>query len=245
MPRLETSRMRLSYGWLRGEDWWGDPVSDNFVYIDMLLHPMIESITESTPPTAGVRAGDMYIVAESGTDAWLDRDGQLALRTATGWIFATPLEGVRARLRNPASWIWFDGQSWLDESRNSSEPVPILGTRYDIAVSVGYEAEAGEVLLVFTVPEPMTMLASAAGSWGRAMVPPNGIMRLIMKRNGTEIGTITYASNTPRAIFTVMGDKPFATGDLLSVHVPDNPPPGFQNYAATLRLILATNGGTT
>lgn len=248
MPRLETSRLRLSYGWLRGEDWWGDPVSDNFVYIDMLLHPYILSMTERAPPLSGMRVGDMYIVAAGGTGAWLDRDGQLAVRTsdaARPWIFATPMPGVRVRLVNPPGWYWFDGQVWLREDQDNSTPVPLLGTRYDIAVSVGYEADAGEVLLAFTVPEPMTMLASAAGSWGRCLVPPVGILRLIMKRNGAEIGTITFATNSTRAIFTVMGDKPFATGDLLTIEMPDSPPPGFKVYSATLRLILATNGGRT
>jgi len=243
MPRQETARFRFSQGWLRGEDWWGDPVSANFIMLDMLVNPMIESMTESAPPPGAVQMGDMFIVAAGGSGDWLNRDGQLALRAEDKWIFATPLEGVRARLRNPAGWIWFNGASWLGEDQSGDTPTPILGTRYDIAMSVGYEAEAGETLLVFTVPEPMTLPATAAGSRGRCTVPPNGIVRLPVRRNGTEIGTITFAQNSVFAIFTVQGDKPFATNDLLTIHMPDNPPAGFRDYGVTLRLILQTNGG--
>lgn len=252
MPRQETSRLKLSQGWLRGEDWWGDPVSANFILLDMLLNPVIRSMTEAAPPAGGIATGDMYIVAEGGAGAWLERDGQLALATgnqATPWIFAKPTEGVRARLKSPTSWIWFNGETWLREDQNSDEPIPLLGTRYDIAMSVGYEAEAGEVLLVYPIPEPMTLPATAAGSRGRCVTPPNGILRLSVRRNwvpgssGTEVGTITFAANSVFAIFTVQGDKPFATNDLLTIHMPDNPPAGFANFGVTLRLILATNGG--
>lgn len=243
MPRQETARLKLSQGWLRGEDWWGDPVSANFILLDMLLNPVIESLTEVNPASVNASVGDMYIVGAGGVGAWLDRDAQLALRTVAGWIFALPTEGVRARLKNPASWIWYTGTEWLREDQDNNVPAPLLGTRYDIAMSVGYEPEAGETLLVFTVPETMTLPASAAGSWGRAVTPPNGILRLAIRRNGSDVGTITFAQNSVRAIFTVQGDKPFATGDLLTVHMPDSPPPGFANYGATLRLILPTNGG--
>lgn len=243
MPRLETSRLKLSYGWLRGEDWWGDPVSANFIMIDMLLNPVIQSLTEVNPASISAPVGSMYIVGVGGVGDWLDRDAQLALRTTTGWIFALPTRGVRARLNNPAGWIWYTGTEWLNENQDDSTPVPLIGTRYDISMSVGYEPEAGETLLVFTVPEPMTLPASAAGSWGRGLGSPNGILRLQMRRNGSDIGTITFAQNSVRAIFTVQGDKPFATGDLLTIHMPDNPPAGFANYGVTLRMILPTNGG--
>lgn len=243
MPRQETSRFRFSQGWLRGEDWWGDPVSANFLLLDVMLGTVIESMTESAPPIGGATIGDMFIVADNASGDWLGREGQIAALTATGWRFVVPVDGVRARLNNPAGWIWFNGETWLREDQNSDEPIPILGTRYDIALSVGYEAEAGETLLVFTIPEPMTLPATAAGSRGRAVTPPNGIIRLVVRRNGTDIGTITYAANSVFAIFTVMGDKAFATNDLLTIHMPDNPPPGFQNFGATLRMILQTNGG--
>lgn len=244
MPRQETSRFRFSQGWLRGEDWWGDPVSANFILLDVMLGTVIESMTERAPPSAAdVVVGDMFIVADNATDAWEGHEGQIAALTMAGWRFVTPVDGVRARLKSPAGWIWFNGEKWLREDQNDDTPIPILGTRYDVALSVGYEAEAGETLLVVAIPEPMTLPAAAVGSWGRCVTPPNGIVRLIIRRNGSDVGTITFAANSARATFAVQSDRSFAAGDLLTIHVPDNPPAGFANYGATLRFILPKNGG--
>lgn len=243
MPRHETSRLKLSHGWLRGEDWWGDPVSDNFVKIDMLLNPVIQSMTEITPPPGGLTVGDMYIVGPGATDDWQDHDGDLAVLSPDGWIFALPTEGVRARLKNPAGWIWYNGETWLGEEQTGEDDPAPIGTRYDVSVSIGYEAEPREVILVFTIPEAMVLPNNAVGSVGRCLVTPLGILRLAIKRNGSDVGTITFAANSVKAEFSVVGDKTFAAGDLLSVHMPDSPPPGFQNYSATLRLLLKNNGG--
>lgn len=243
MPRQESPRLKFSYGWLRGEDWWGDPVSDNFVRIDMLLNPVIVSKSEVSPPAGGVAVGDMFIVAGEGAGAWAERGGQLAMRTAAGWAFATPTRGVRARLNNPSGWIWFTGQEWLDEGSSGDTPTPILGTRYDIALSVGFEAEPLEALMMFVVPEPMTLPPSAVGSRGRYLEAPAGIVRLVIRRNGADVGTITFAPNNVNSIFTVMTAVEFATNDILSIHTPDVMPVGFKNYGATLRLILKQNGG--
>jgi len=238
MPRKESSRYKLSHGWLRGEDWWGDPVSDNFVLIDMLLHPFIISMTETVPPLNGLTVGDMYLVPEEAEGAWLDHDGDLAVYNGTAWLFCKPTRGVRARLQNPSMWIWFNGLFWLDESQDGETPPALQGTRYDIAVAVTFEAEPEEVLLVFAVPEAMTLPSGGAGSRARALAAPNGICRLVIRRNGAEIGTILYTATSVKGEFTVNGDKAFAAGDLLSVHMPVNAPAGFQNFAATIRLLL-------
>lgn len=238
MPRHETSRLKLSHGWLRGEDWWGTPVSDNFIKIDMLLNPVIASMTEIRPPLNGLKVGHMFIVAAGGEGDWLGHDGELAVLSPDGWIFAVPTKGVRARLESPAGWIWFSGEVWLGEDQNEVESPAPLGTRYDVSVSIGYEAEPHEVLLTFTVPEAMTLPNGAPGSMGRCLVTPMGILRLLVKRNGADVGTITFVPNNVRAEFSVVGDKTFAAGDLLSVHMPELPPSGFENYSATLRLIL-------
>ena len=159
MPRKEASRFKLSYGWIRAEDWWGDPVSQNFVLIDMLLHPYVLSMTQSVPPLNGVLIGDMYIVAGNAGGAWTGKEDHLAVYNGTEWVFAQPTRGVRVRLDNPAGWYWFNGLEWIDESQNSgTSPVP-SGSKYDVALSVTFEAAPGEVVGVFTMPEAMTLPA--------------------------------------------------------------------------------------
>lgn len=241
MPRQLTSRLGLSYGWLRGEDWWGDPVSDNFVKLDVLLNPYVLSMTAPTPPESSA-VGDMYIVPVGGTGVWLGRDNSLAVLTAKGWLFASPTKGVRARLHSPGGWIWWTGTTWRDEGSSDEEQPALLGTRYDIAVFVGYEAEAREVILAFTVPEAMTLPNLAMGSVGRAAGSPLSIHRLTIKRNGVDIGTISFIPGSVNATFSVVNNKPFSKGDLLTVELPDLPSTGFTNYSATLRLLLPTGG---
>lgn len=239
MPRHESSRLKLSFGWLRGEDWWGDPVSDNFTRLDMLVNPYVLSMTEPEPPSL-LTIGDMYIVPIGGTGVWNGHDNDLAVVTEDGWLYCTPTKGVRARLNDPEGWIWFNDLTWIPEDQNGNVDPSPLGTRYDVAVFVGYEAEPREVVMAFTVPQSMTLPNGAPGSVGRGISEPTGIMRLAVKRNGTDVGTITFAPGSVIATITVVGDKAFAAGNLLTVHVPDDPPPGFQNYSATLRLLLPT-----
>jgi hypothetical protein len=238
MPRHESSRLKLSYGWLRGEDWWGDPVSDNFLKIDMLLNPYVLSMTEIVPPVNGLAVGDMYIVPEGAVLAWSGHTNDLAVYDGAKWVFCSPTRGVRARLANPSAWIWFNGTGWVDESQGEGAPPAPQGTRYDVALSIGYEAEPQETLLVFALPEAMTWPTGAPGSTARSLVAPLGILRLTVKRNGADVGTITFSPGSVKGVFSVVGNKPFAAGDVLSIHMPDDPPAGFQNYSATLRLIL-------
>lgn len=247
MPRHESVRHKLSHGWLRGEDYWGDPVSDNFTKIDMLMHPCVKSMTETTPPVNGLTIGDMYLVPVDAILAWEGHENDLAVfvdsGSESGWIFCKPQRGVRVRLDNPDSWMWFNGEGWYDESQNGIDAPAPQGTRYDVTVSVSYEAEPGEVLLVMPMPEAMTLPTGAVGSVGRSMGAPIGILRLVLKRNGSEIGTIVFAPNSVVAQFNVVGNKVFAAGDLLTLHMSETPPSGFQNYAVTMRLHLQQNGG--
>lgn len=236
MARQETSRYKLSYGWLRGEDWWGDPVSDNFVRTDLLLHPFALSITEPAPPL-GVTIGDTFLVPPGGNGAWLGHDNDLAIITEFGWVFCTPQRGVRIGVLD-LDWYWFDGVQWVPEGAISGTPPALLGIRYDIAVSVGYEADPLEVLLAFTIPEAMTWPNLAPASVGRSLTAPLSILRLGVQRNGADVGTITFNPGSVQATFSVVGNKAFAAGDLLSVHMPVTPPDGFENYSATLRLTL-------
>lgn len=238
MPRLETSRLKLSYGWLRGEDWWGDPVSANFLLVDMLLNPVIVSMTESGPPATGVKQGDMYIVAAGAYDAWTNHEGDLAMRTATGWIFATPTKGVRARLDNPAGWIWFNGTVWIDEDKASDDAPPILGTRYDVIASVTFEAAPLEYIAHVPIPEAMTLPVGAPGSVARCLVPPAGIMRIDIYRNDSAVGRVTFQPNAVKGTFDVPANVVYAAEDLFSLRVPDAPPTGFQDYGITCRMLL-------
>lgn len=236
MPRKDTPRFGTAYGWLRGEDWWGDPTSDNRVLYDALLHPYVLSTTSVTPPS-GAENGDQYIVAVGGQGPWLGHDNSLATLVEGTWRFVRPVRGVRVRVHDINIFIWWDGESWVPEDV-SGVPDPDLGTRYDIAMSVGYGPEPNETLLFLPIVQAMYLGAGAPGSHASVLTPPTAGVQLTISRNGSQIGTVTYTSSDFNGIISVPADVPFAPGDRLRINCPLTLPPDFENFGMVLRMTL-------
>ncbi len=242
MPRQETERWKLSYGWLRGEDYWGDPVSDNFVATDMLLHPYAQSMTLSQPPQ-DLELGACWIVAAGAQGAWTGHENDLAMYTSKGWVFLTPITAVEVRLANPQTKVWWTGNAWLDISETPNQPIP-PGTRYDVSVSVGYEAEPNEILLVLPIPEAMKLRTGAPDSHATCVnQPPATNVIFTIGRNGTAVGTIVFSVGNFTGTVNVAQDATFAGGDTLTITCPSQMPEGFLAYGAVIRLQLLNQGG--
>ena len=73
------------------KEWWHNEALHR---VDLLLCPVVESMTLSAPPTSP-GPGACYLVASGGSDAWAGRDGMLAGYTNGGWRFIAPVEGMR------------------------------------------------------------------------------------------------------------------------------------------------------
>lgn len=246
MARHESSRWRLSHGWLRGEDWWGDPVSNNFTRTDMLLHPWVKSMTETVPPEENI-IGDMYIVAPGGMGDWEGHDNELAVVTENGWLFCKPLQkGLRIGSEAPAGWYFWKGDiyGWAPEGDVVEVPPAPQGTRYDVIMSVGYEAEPLEMMPLFTAPEDMRWPDGAPESNGRCMKAPTGVVEIDVWRNptapgvGEKIGIIRFITTSTQAEFIVEGTKEIPKGTLIAAQMPENLPDAFSVYSITLRFLL-------
>jgi hypothetical protein len=61
--------------------------------IDLLLCPVIESMTLTAPPVSPA-AGACYLVAAGATGDWAGKDGTLAGFTEGGWRFVDAIEGM-------------------------------------------------------------------------------------------------------------------------------------------------------
>lgn len=239
MARHESSRWKLSYGWLRGEDFWGDPVSDNFVLADMLLHPWVLTAFESVPPEAkGI--GQMFIVGTGGSGDWAGRDNNLAIWTENGWVFCEPqTKGIRVGCEAPEGWLFWNGTEWTGEQNIFPDPPVIDGTKYDIVMSVGFEAEPLETIMVVPIVEDMILLSGAPDSRARGESAPLGVVNISIMRNFTDqVGTISYVPGTTQGSFVVIGDKSFPKGSVLSCQMPAAVPDYFRNYGATIRMRL-------
>ena len=63
-------------------------------------------------PPASPAIGACYIVAASPAGAWAGRPLNLAVYTAGGWRFVSPLEGVTAFVRSSSVWATFRSGIW-------------------------------------------------------------------------------------------------------------------------------------
>jgi len=79
--------------------------------IDMLLHPVVETMALAVPP-ADPAAGRGWIVAAGGSGAWAGRAGQLAVWTDGGWRFATPVAGMLAWVTDSGVHARWTGETW-------------------------------------------------------------------------------------------------------------------------------------
>lgn len=242
MPRQSSPRWDIGQGWLRGEDWWGDPMSDNMRLMDAVLHPYILSLSQNAPPIAAL-PGDTYIVPDDSTGLWLGQGGKVAIRYTNPeeWKFFVPAVGTRARIKDLDAFYWLtEDRTWVSE-KDGAGGVDPNGKAYDVLCSVGYPPEPNEVLLVFPVPETMTLPAGAPGSIATAMSAPPVGAQVNVFRNGVQVGRVLFPSNDFGGVITVSSQVTLARGDRLTVQMGSSVPGDFGSFAVLLRMILPTD----
>ncbi len=80
-------------------------VNEAHALMDLLLHPAIEN--ESDSPPANPEEGKCWLVGSNPSGEWTSRAGNLAGWTSGTWIFAAPLEGMRALDKSSKQVIFF------------------------------------------------------------------------------------------------------------------------------------------
>ncbi len=78
--------------------------------LDSMVGLNLLSMALATPPGSPA-TGDTYVVAASGTGAWLGQDGNIAVYIG-GWIFITPKAGMQAYDSNTTAWVRYNGTVW-------------------------------------------------------------------------------------------------------------------------------------
>lgn len=235
MPRQIAPRQKLSYGWIRGEDFWGDPMSDNMVYTDAMLHPAPESMSQGIPPANPVD-GVQFIVPPGAEYEWEGYENHLTMAIGGRWIFFRPFYGLRARVKD-YTFVWFDGTKWVPEPAANAQPIE-TARNYDVAISVGYAAEPQETLLMLPIVEPMRLDMGATRSIATCVTPPPRPTNIEMYRNGTQIGTIVFSPFDFNATFLVPMEVSFGIGDRLRVITSSGFPDSFGDFGIVLRMAL-------
>lgn len=77
-------------------------------------------------PPALPAVGDRHIVAGGASGPWAGREGDVALYTAEGWAFTSPLPGWRAHVLAEGVTVVFDGAGWVAPAAGPLTPT-LLG----------------------------------------------------------------------------------------------------------------------
>jgi len=87
-------------------------VNEALTLIDMASNSIVENADLWEPPVSPVE-GTAYIVAKGATGEWIGKDGQLALFSNGGWLFAQPNIGWRVWNQAEGNFATFDGMAWV------------------------------------------------------------------------------------------------------------------------------------
>lgn len=79
--------------------------------LDVAVQLAVTNRTRTTVPGTPV-VGDRYIVAAAPTGVWAGKAGQVAVFTADGWEYVTPLAGWRAHILAEGQTAVFNGAVW-------------------------------------------------------------------------------------------------------------------------------------
>lgn len=111
-----------------------------------------------------------------------------------------------------------------------------IAYQYDAIVSVPFNPGTGAAIAIIPAVRSFRLPASAPGSEGHARSPAvTTDFILDIQKNGTVVGTITFAADASSPVFSVASDVDFVAGDRLALVV-NAANPGIRNFAITLKL---------
>ena len=90
---------------------------------------------------------------------------------------------------------------------------------YDIAGSTLSQPTDGAVLMRFSVNRDFDLPENLSGSKGESVVAPASAASYPIKKNGSQFGTMDFASGINDATFTVTATS-FVVGDILTIEAP-------------------------
>lgn len=150
----------IEYGWVPGENGWGDPMNENLVRLSAAVLPTVVSTSVSAQP-GSPSDGDAYIIPTGATGAaWSGNDGKFTVwdaDAATWWMF-TPQTGWQIASQADSLTYWYTGSAWQALYGRVANGVVLPGT----VVKLGTDASGANVAaqdFTFTAP-----LSTGAGT---------------------------------------------------------------------------------
>lgn len=188
----------------------------------------------------GGDAGSIFL--STGIRGTLDSGG------AGGYIkLSTGSTALTERLRILANGAWSIGSdgtstgsagSLLVSNGSSAAPTwqatsALVGLPYDVGTTVAGKLVSSSVILTFVAVRNFTIPSSYTGSMAKAAVAAFASCVLDVKKNGTSIGTITFAAGSSTGVFSGTAGS-FTAGDILTIVGPSTADTTLADIGVTL-----------
>jgi hypothetical protein len=217
-----------------------------------------------TAPPGGASDGDRYIVGSGATGDWYGQDDDFAYYKSGTWLFLTPEEGWLVYVQDEnLFYLYSSGWAALTGAALQSTILQLTDTpsSYSGQGYKGLRVNAGATAVEFTewpfdvsaflagVPGSSAILTripvaravrfpdNFSGSSGSAAVAATASTAFDIQKNGSSIGTMTFAIGATTATFTTAGagEETFAAGNTISVVAPGTPDATLAGVGFTLK----------
>lgn len=105
---------------------------------------------------------------------------------------------------------------------------------YDVGGFCTGKPEASSYLVRLVSPRAFTLPANLTGSVCKSGVASTGSSVLMIKKNGTSIGTITFAASSTTGTFSFASPVSFTSGDFLDIVAPGSQDATLADISVTL-----------
>lgn len=214
--------------WPLGNNTYKDAMDNNLRVISALLAGSVVSRTTALPGSGTL--GAIYIVpaaAPSNANEIAIWDGPSG---SEAWVYLAPRKGWHLYVDDADQNVQWDGTDWVVFAGAGG-----AGGSYDLRFGFSATPTAGLILDTIMVPRGITIPANMVGSLGKVFVLPTATFDMLLKDDGTTIGTISVSTAGVFTFTTVGGtDKFVAVGSELSLHAPAVADATIQNLTMTI-----------
>lgn len=209
--------------WNLGESGWKDGMDNNIQLLSASVQASILGTWAQLPEPDNLpqfaqawnsTTNQMYSIV--GKDA--PRNWSLSpVQPRNGWLYYDVSRGMHVVFKSGV----FESKYVEDAPKNGRPHVRQDGgwiaQDYLISTFIPAIADLNVVLAAYILPEQMTLKAGAPGSVARCQTAGGLQTKVFLHKNGTQVGTITFAAGNANGTFSVSGNVEFAQHDILSI----------------------------
>jgi hypothetical protein len=143
---------------------------------------------------------------------------------------------INAQTSTAYGETYYDPDSRFEASEERIVVLEASAPAYDVTLWQAGKPDADQVMLKVRLPRAVAFAANFAGSTtADADVAATGSTVFSIQKNGTEVGTATYAASGTTATFASLGAVSFSAGDVLTVVAPTTQDATLEGIAICLK----------